>query len=80
VRDNEQYAVDGGILTTGDSYRAIEQHESALVGLTYDPLLRGLHADPRFAAVCEKMGLPIPTGVPVSTKPPPSAPAAERTP
>jgi len=60
--------------------RAIKQHDSALVGLTYDPLLRGLHADPRFAAVCQKMGLPIPAGVPVPTTPPSSAPAAERTP
>jgi serine/threonine-protein kinase len=60
--------------------RAIKQHESALVGLAYDPLLRGLHADPRFAAVCQKMQLPVPASVPVSTTPPSPAPAAERAP
>lgn len=60
--------------------RAINQHDGGLVGLTYDPLLRGLHADPRFAAVCRKMGLPIPADVPVSAAAPPSAPAVERTP
>jgi hypothetical protein len=60
--------------------RAIKQHEGALVGLTHDPLLHGLHADPRFAALCRKVGLPIPAGVPVSTTAPSSAPAAERMP
>jgi serine/threonine-protein kinase len=40
--------------------RAIKQHDNGLVGLTYDPLLRGLRADPRFAALCRKMGLAVP--------------------
>ncbi|OOG60024.1 tetratricopeptide repeat protein [Rhodanobacter sp. C03] len=46
--------------------RAIKQHDSELVGLTYDPLLRGLYADPRFAAFCRKVGLPAPGKKPTS--------------
>jgi len=42
--------------------RAIKQHDSGLVGLTYDPLLHGLRADPRFAEFCRKMGLAVPAG------------------
>ena len=40
--------------------RAIKQHDIGLVVLTYDPLLHGLHADPRFAAFCREMGLAVP--------------------
>jgi tetratricopeptide (TPR) repeat protein len=64
--------------------RAIGRHDNALVALTYDPLLRGLNADPRFAAVCRRVGLPAPDGEPKPTPaaplPPTSTPAAERTP
>ena len=42
--------------------RAIEQRDIGLVISTYDPLLRGLRADPRFAEFCRKIGLPAPTG------------------
>ena len=64
--------------------RAIGRHDNALVALTYDPLLRGLNSDPRFAAVCRRVGLPAPDGEPKPTPaaplPPTSTPAAERTP
>jgi serine/threonine-protein kinase len=41
--------------------RAIKQHDIGLMNLTYDPLWRGLRADPRFAAFCQKMGLAMPS-------------------
>jgi serine/threonine-protein kinase len=44
--------------------RAIEQRDIGLVTLTYDPLLQGLHADPRFGAICRKVGLPMPAALP----------------
>jgi serine/threonine-protein kinase len=47
--------------------RVISQHNPGLATLTYDPLLRGLRADQRFAALCRKVGLPAPVGAPVST-------------
>jgi hypothetical protein len=39
--------------------RAYAQHDSGLAAfLKADPLLRGLHGDPRFAALLKKMNLP----------------------
>ncbi len=38
--------------------RAHAQHDGILVQLKFDPLLVQLHADPRFAAMVKKMGLP----------------------
>jgi TolB-like protein/cytochrome c-type biogenesis protein CcmH/NrfG len=60
--------------------RAIQQHEIGLLGLTHDPLLHRLRADPRFAELCRKVGLPAPNRTPVSTATGASPPAAERTP
>jgi TolB-like protein/Flp pilus assembly protein TadD len=40
--------------------RAYEQHDSGLLFAKTDPLLRGLHGDPRFAAFLKKVGLPVP--------------------
>ncbi|MEO9002831.1 MAG: hypothetical protein ABI287_14850 [Rhodanobacter sp.] len=40
--------------------RAIRQRDGGLVFLTYDPLLRRLYPDPRFAVLCHKMRLPAP--------------------
>lgn len=38
--------------------RAHAQHDGILVQIKFDPLLAKLHADPRFAAMVKKMGLP----------------------
>jgi len=57
--------------------RAVEQHEIGLVSLIHDPLLRGLHADPRFAEVCRKVGLLPPGGLPSSAAARASTPAAD---
>ncbi len=35
-------------------------HDPWLISLLADPLLRPFHSDPRFAALCQKMGLPVP--------------------
>ena len=40
--------------------RAFDQHDTGTLSLRVDPLLRGLHADPRYAALLVKMGLPLP--------------------
>ncbi|MGH8234670.1 MAG: tetratricopeptide repeat protein [Rhodanobacteraceae bacterium] len=41
--------------------RAVVQHDSSLVAIKYDPLLCGLHADPRFNQLLAKLGLPLST-------------------
>lgn len=38
--------------------RAVAQHDTALVTVKYDPLLRNLHSDPRFNELLAKLGLP----------------------
>jgi len=38
---------------------AAEAHDAGLIYLKYDPLLRGLHGDPRFAALLRRMKLPL---------------------
>jgi tetratricopeptide (TPR) repeat protein len=38
--------------------RAYTQHDGILVQIKFDPLLAKLHADPRFATMLKKMGLP----------------------
>ena len=40
--------------------RAYALHDPRLIGLLADPLLRAYHSDPRFPALCQKMGLPVP--------------------
>lgn len=40
--------------------RAIRQHNIGVLYLTNDPLLHGLHADPRFADLLVKLKLPVP--------------------
>ena len=40
--------------------RAYALHDPRLIGLLADPLLRPYHSDRRFAALCNKMGLPVP--------------------
>ena len=40
--------------------RAYALHDPRLIGLLADPLLRPYQSDPRFAALCNKMGLPAP--------------------
>ncbi|MBA2413715.1 MAG: hypothetical protein H0V63_12965 [Burkholderiaceae bacterium] len=40
--------------------RAYAQHDPWLISLLADPLLRAYNADPRFAALCERIGLPVP--------------------
>jgi tetratricopeptide (TPR) repeat protein len=37
--------------------RAFREHDEGMIGLTTDPLLRGLHGDPRFQALLDRMGL-----------------------
>ncbi|MGH8190038.1 MAG: tetratricopeptide repeat protein [Rhodanobacteraceae bacterium] len=41
--------------------RAFVQRDSSLVVVKYDPLLRSLHADPRFDRLLAKLGLPLST-------------------
>ena len=38
--------------------RAVELHDGGLTYLKYDPLLRNLRGDPRYAAFLKKMNLP----------------------
>ena len=40
--------------------RAYALHDPRLIGLLADPLLRPYHSDPRFAALCGRLGLPVP--------------------
>lgn len=40
--------------------RAYVQHDSGLLFVKTDPMLRSLHGDPRFAALVRKVGLPMP--------------------
>ncbi len=40
--------------------RAYALHDPRLITLLADPLLRAYQSDPRFAAVCTKMRLPVP--------------------
>jgi TolB-like protein/Flp pilus assembly protein TadD len=40
--------------------RAYALHDPRLITLLADPLLQSYQSDPRFAALCKKMGLPIP--------------------
>ena len=39
--------------------RAVVQHDTSLVAIKCDPLLRNLHADPRFNPLLAKLGLPL---------------------
>jgi serine/threonine-protein kinase len=41
-------------------YRAYELHDPRLITLLADPLLRPYQSDARFAALCQRMGLPVP--------------------
>jgi tetratricopeptide (TPR) repeat protein len=38
----------------------VDAHDDAALAIPYDPLLRNLHADPRYAALLARMGLPPP--------------------
>jgi serine/threonine-protein kinase len=38
--------------------RSVAQHESGVVIIKYDPLLRGIRDDPRYAALLDKLKLP----------------------
>jgi serine/threonine-protein kinase len=38
--------------------RACDQHDASLMYLLWDPLLRGLHGDPRFKALLKRVNLP----------------------
>jgi len=40
--------------------RAYTLHDPRLITLLADPFLRPYHSDPRFAALCQRMGLPVP--------------------
>jgi TolB-like protein/Flp pilus assembly protein TadD len=40
--------------------RAYALHDPRLITLHADPLLRAYNADPRFGALCQKVGLPVP--------------------
>ena len=40
--------------------RAWDTHDPGILAMLVDPLLRGLHTDPRFAAFLEELGLPGP--------------------
>ena len=56
--------------------RAIRQHDIGMLYVTNDPLLHGLHTDPRFAALLEELKLPLPAAAtPTPAKASPSAPA-----
>ena len=39
--------------------RAYALHDPGLITLLADPLLRPYRSDPRFAALCQRMGLPV---------------------
>ena len=39
--------------------RAVDQHDGGITFLKYDPLLRNLRGDPRFAALLRKLKLPV---------------------
>ncbi len=62
--------------------RAIKQHDLGLLVVTIDPLLHGLHADPRFAALLVELKLPIPAdaSAPAPAKASLSSPAAGHAP
>ncbi|HSE11840.1 MAG TPA: tetratricopeptide repeat protein, partial [Rudaea sp.] len=38
--------------------RSYELHDASFILCEFDPLLRGLHSDPRYAALLKKLGLP----------------------
>jgi hypothetical protein len=38
---------------------AFDNHDTGMLGLLIDPLLRGLHHDPRYHSFLGKMGLPV---------------------
>jgi serine/threonine-protein kinase len=38
--------------------RAVSQHDTGLLNLKFDPLLRGLRDDPRYAALLKRLKLP----------------------
>ena len=46
--------------------RAWRQHDGGITGLLYDPFLLRYKDDPRFAAFCKKVGLPLPGATPGS--------------
>jgi len=39
--------------------RARSQHDTGLRMVKYDPMLRALHGDPRYAAFLQKINLPV---------------------
>ena len=39
--------------------RAVAQHDSSLLTVKYDPLLRGIRDDPRYSALLKKLNLPL---------------------
>lgn len=41
--------------------RAYESRNAAVLGVATDPYLKSLRPDPRFAAMCKKLGLPLPS-------------------
>lgn len=47
--------------------RAVSNRDSGLVSLLYDPFLLRYRDDPRFAALCRKVGLPLPRELGVKT-------------
>ena len=55
--------------------RAFANSDPGITTLLYDPFLLTLKSDPRFAAFCKKVGLPLPAGV----KPMPAATSASAT-
>ena len=38
---------------------AFDNHDTGMLSLSIDPLLRGLHHDVRYNSLLEKMGLPV---------------------
>lgn len=42
--------------------RAYDTHDAGTLGMLIDPLLRGLHSDPRFNKLLVRLGLPVPAG------------------
>ena len=55
--------------------RAMASRDPGIGLLLYDPLLRPYRDDPRFAAFCRKVGLPVPASVPSSVPPVRDAPS-----